>query len=153
MARTAVAAGLVALGYDNAVALGAAQAADASNGNILSFNIANTPPTYGPFKVLLVVANGDASPHTVILRGSGYTGAANGAANSGIISPQNTVFAMSTLGDASYPVAAGVTSVIGPLTTDRFIQPNAANGGDLWIDWSAATSMTFWAYLLPAAVF
>ncbi len=153
MARTAVAAGLVSLAYDTAVALGAAQAADATNGNILPFSITGTPPTYGPFKVLLVVANGDSASHTVILRGSGYTGAANGAANSGITPSQNTVFTQSTLGDASFAVAAGVTSVIGPFTTDRFVQPNATNGGDLWIDWSAATSMTFWAYLLPAATF
>jgi hypothetical protein len=152
MARTAVTA-LVSLAYDTGVLVGSAQAADATNGNILPFSITGTPPTYGPFKVLLVVANGDSSSHTLIVRGSGYTGAASGAANSGIISPQNTVFTQSTLGDASYVIANGTTQAVGPFTTDRFVQPNATNGGDLWFDWSAATSMTFWAYLLPAATF
>lgn len=152
MARTAVTA-LVSLAYDSGVAAGAAQSADATNGNILAFSITGTPPTYGPFKVLLVVANGDSASHTLIVRGSGYTGAASGAANSGILAPQNTVFTQSTIGDLSVAVAAGATEVIGPFTTDRFVQPNATNGGDLWFDWSAATSMTFWAYLLPAATF
>jgi hypothetical protein len=153
MARTAVAAGLVSLAYDAGVLLGAAQAADATNGNTLPFSITGTPPTYGPFKVFLVVANGDSSSHTVIIRGAGYTGAANGAANSGIPVPSSTVFTQGTVGDLSVAVAAGTTQVIGPFTTDRFVQQNNVNGGDMWIDWSAATDMTFWAYLLPAATF
>lgn len=149
MARTAIAAGLVALAYDAGVA-SATQAADATNGNILPMAPAGTPPTYGPWKVLLVVANGDSASHTLILRGSGYTGSASGSANSGLPSPSNTVFTQGSLGDASYAVAAGTTQYIGPLTTDRFVQPNHTTGGDLWLDWSAATSMTISAVLLPA---
>lgn len=149
MARTAVAAGLVALARDSGVA-SATQAADASNGNILPFNISNTPPTYGPFNVVLAVTNADSASHTVILRASGYTGAASGAANSGLQKPAEIVFDTSSIGDLSVAVANGTTQYIGPLNTDRFVQPNATNGGDLWIDWSAATSMTFSAILLPS---
>jgi len=149
MARTAIAAGLVALTQDAGVALPAAQAADATNGNVLPFSVTNTPPTFGPLNVVLVVANGDTAAHSVILRASGYTGAANGAVNSGLTSPANVVFEQAALGDLSVAVAAGTTQVIGPLTTDRFVQPNHVNGGDLWIDWSAGTSMTVLAYLLP----
>lgn len=148
MARTAVAAGLVSLGYDTGVVT-ATQAADATNGNVLAFNPTTTPPTFGPFKVVLVVTNADSASHTLILRGSGYTGAASGSANSGLPSPANTVFTQGALGDASFPVAAGTTQYIGPLTTDRFVQPNHVYGGDLWLDWSAATSMTFSVLLLP----
>jgi len=148
MARTAIAAGIVSLGWDAGV-VSANQAADATNGNILPFSITNTPPSYGPFHVILAVANGDSAAHTMILRGSGYTGAASGAANSGLPNPANTVFTQGSLGDASYVIAAGTTQYIGPLTTDRFIQPNNTDGGDLWIDWSAATDMTVTALLLP----
>ena len=148
MARTAVAAGIVALAGDTGVA-GATQAADATNGNILPFNISNTPPTYGPFNIILAVTNADSASHTVILRATGYTGAASGAANSGLQKPAEIVFDISSDGDLSVVVAAGTTEYIGPLTTDRFTQPNNVNGGDLWIDWSAATDMTFSAILLP----
>ncbi|MGH3205111.1 MAG: hypothetical protein ACRDP5_24135 [Streptosporangiaceae bacterium] len=148
MARTAIAAGVVALTADGGVAA-ATQAADAANGNILPFSISNSPPTFGPFNVILAVANGDAAPHTVILRGAGYTGAANGAANSGIPVPSSTVFTQGTVGDLSVAVAAGATEYICIQTTDRFVQQNNVNGGDLWIDWSAATDMTISALILP----
>jgi len=148
MARTAIAAGLVALSYDNATAA-TTQAADATNGNIVPFSTTNTPPTYGPFHVILAVTNGGGSAITCILRGSGYGGAASGAANSSLPNPANTVFTQGSLGDASFPVAAGTTQYIGPLSTDRFIQPNNVNGGDLWIDWSSGSSVTYSVILLP----
>ncbi|HLK78606.1 MAG TPA: hypothetical protein VKU77_33770 [Streptosporangiaceae bacterium] len=149
MARTAIAAGLVALAADAGVAAGAGQAADAVNGNILPFSLTNTPPTFGPFNILLVIANADSAPHTAIIRAAGYTGAPNGAANSGLAAPANQPFTQATLGDLSVAVANGATEVIALTTTDRFVQPNHVSGGDLWIDWTAATGMTFWAYLLP----
>lgn len=149
MARTALTSGgsgLISAAYDAGVQAPSSPAsADATNGNILNFT---TGTSYGAFQTLLVVANGDASSHNVILRGSGYTGAANGAANSGIPSPQNTVLAQSTVGDLTVAVAAGKTEVIGPLTTDRFAQAD----GSLWIDWSSGTSMTVYAIQLPVTV-
>jgi hypothetical protein len=148
MARTPLAAGLVSLAYDGSVA-SANQTPDATNGNVLPFSVSTTPATFGPFRVILMVTNSDTASHTMILRSSGYTGAANGAVNSGLPSPSNTVFAQSTMGDASYAVAASTTRFIGPLTTDRFVQPNGTTGGDLWIDWDASTSMKVTAILLP----
>jgi hypothetical protein len=148
MARTPIAAGLVALAYDGSVA-SANQTPDAVNGNVLTCNPAGTPPTFGAHRVLLHVVNSDTNPHTMILRSTGYTGAANGAANSGLPSPSNTMFTQSTLGDASYVVAASGDRFIGPLTTDRFAQPNGSTGGDLWIDWDASTSVKVTAILLP----
>ena len=98
MARTALtsgASGVITAVYDTGVAAPASPAAaDATNGNSLAFTVGTS---YGAFQVLLVVANGDSSSHNVIIRGSGYTGAANGSANSGIPSPQNTVFTQSTV--------------------------------------------------------
>ena len=146
MARTALTP--LQLAYDAGIAQGASGTVDATNGNIVAWAPASSPATFGPFKVLLVVTNADSASHTCIIRGSGYTGAANGAANSGILPPQNTVFAQSTLGDLSVAVANGTTQVIGPFTTDRFTQPISAGGG-MWIDWSAATSMSVWVYQLP----
>lgn len=145
MARTAITTGLAGLSYDAGTLAPSAQSADATNGNYVPDTVGSS---YGPFKTVLIVANGDSSPHTVILRGSGYTGAANGAANSGIPSPQNTVFTQSTVGDLSVAVANGTTQYIGPFTTDRFAQPD----GSLWIDWSAATSMTITVLQLPVTV-
>jgi hypothetical protein len=149
MSRTALtsgASGLIPAAYDAGVQAPASpQAADATNGNSLAFTVGTS---YGAFQVLLVVANGDSSSHNVIIRGSGYTGAANGSANSGIPAAQNTVFTQSTLGDLTVAVANGKTEVIGPFTTDRFAQPD----GSLWIDWSAGTDMTIYAIQLPVTV-
>lgn len=149
MARTALtsgASGVISAAYDAGVQVPASPAsADATNGNIIASTVG---ASYGSFQTLLVVANGDSSSHNVIIRGSGYTGAASGAANSGIPLPQNTVFTQATVGDLTVTVANGKTSVIGPLTTDRFAQSD----GSLWIDWSAATSMTVYAIQLPVTV-
>lgn len=145
MARTAITTGLVNLATDTGVLAPSAQAADATNGNIVPFTVGSS---YGAKSVILVVGNADSSSHTVILRGSGYTGAANGAANSGILPPQNTVFTQSTVGDLSVTVANGTTRYIGPLTTDRYAQSD----GSLWIDWSAATSMTITVLQEPVTV-
>jgi hypothetical protein len=145
MARTAITTGLAGLSYDAGTAAPSAQSADATNGNYVPFTVSSS---YGPFKTLLIVANGDSSSHSVILRGSGYTGNPSGSANSGIPSPQNTVFTQSTVGDLSVTVTNGTTQYIGPLTTDRFAQSD----GSLWIDWSAATSMTIIAVQLPVVV-
>jgi hypothetical protein len=145
MARTAVSTGLVGLAWDAGEALPASlQAADATNGNILAFT---TGTSYGAFQTLLYVVNGDSSSHTVIIRGSGYTGTASGAANSGIPSPPFD-HAQASVGDLSVAVAAGKTEVIGPFTTDRFAQSD----GSLWFDWSAATDMTFAVLQLPVVV-
>ena len=135
MARTPITTGLVTLTADTAALAPTAQAADATNGNIVPFTVGSS---YGAHGVILVVANGDSSSHTVILRSGGYTGAASGSANSGIVAPQNTVFTQSTVGDLSVVVAANTTRYIPSLTTGRFTQSD----GSLWIDWSAATSMT-----------
>lgn len=153
MARTPILAGLVGLTQDAGVA-SASQAADSTNGNILPFAPTPTsgPPTFGPFKILLAVTNGGTGAITVIVRASGYTGTPSGAANSGIPSPGNTVFTQATVGDLSVSVAASATQYIGPFTTDRFVQPNNVNGGDLWVDYSGSTSVTVSALLLPVDV-
>ena len=145
MARTAITTGLATLTADTGVLAPTAQAADATNGNIVPFTVGTS---YGANKVILQVINADSSAHTVILRSSGYTGAASGTANSGIPSPQNTVFTQSTAGDLSVAVAANTTRYIGPFTTDRFAQSD----GSLWIDWSAATSMTIIVLQEPVTV-
>lgn len=146
MARTALTP--VQLAYDAGVAQGSTGTVDATNGNVVSLNVAGSPATFGPFQVILVVTNADTSSHSVIVRGAGYTGAANGAVNSGIPAPGNTVFTQGTLGDLSVPVAASTTQVIGPFTTDRFVN----TGGALWLDWTASTSMSVWVYQIPVTV-
>ena len=75
MARTAITTGLLALG-DGGGALAPSAQADATNGNIVPFT---TGSSYGAFGTILKVDNADSSPHTVIIRASGYTGAAAGA--------------------------------------------------------------------------
>jgi hypothetical protein len=145
MARTAITTGLASIGRDAGTLAPSAQAADATNGNIVPFT---TGSSYGAYSTVLIVANADSASHNVIIRSGGYTGAAAGAANSGIPSPAATVFAQSTVGDLTVTVANGTTKYIGPFTTDRFTQSD----GSLWIDWSAATSMTIIVLQFPVTV-
>ena len=143
MARTSLTP--VQLAWDGNVAEGASGTVDATNGNIVPFNITNSPPEFGANNVVLLVTNGDASSHNVIVRGSGYTGAANGAANSGIPAPGAQPLAQAMVGDLSVTVANGTSQFVGPFSTDRFAQAD----GSLWVDWSAATSMSVWVLQWP----
>lgn len=144
-ARTPITTGLVALGRDLSAVAPSPQAADASNGNTIPFTIGSS---YGSYGVILAVGNADSSPHTVIIRASGYTGAPGDAANSGIPSPQNTVFTQSTAGDFAVAVTNATTRYIGPFTSDRFTQSD----GSLWIDWTSGTGMTVTVLQNPVVV-
>lgn len=140
MARTSITPVLMA--RDGGVSIGAGTAAPAAaSGSVI--------PAPGPYQLLLHVKNADTSPHTVIIRGAGYTGTPNGAANSAMVAPQNTVFAQGTVGDLSVLVAASDTQVINLNTTGRFTQPD----GSLLVDFAAtATSVTLFAFQRPFVV-
>lgn len=138
MARTALTP--VTLSRDAGVSQGAGATPDATNGNIVA--------SPGPYNAIIAVKNGDASAHNMIVRGSGYTGAANGAANSGLPAPQNMVFAKASVGDITVAVAAGATVWFTASDTDQYTQPD----GSVWLDWSASTSMTVWVLTQPYPV-
>lgn len=138
MARTAL--NRVALLRDAGVALGNGATPDATNGNIV--------PDPGPFNAQIQVKNADSAAHNLIIRASGYTGTATGAANSSVLDPSNTVFTQGTVGDLTVTVAAGATEVVKITTTDRFAQQD----GSMWLDCSASTSMTVWVLTNPYVV-
>lgn len=121
----------IALARDTGNALGAGTTPDASNGN--------TVAAPGPFKLKLLVHNGDTAAHTVTIRATGNGVTATGATQVNP-APSSTVFTQSTLGDLVVSVAASAYTVIGPLTSDRFAQAD----GSLSIDYSASTSVLVW---------
>ena len=121
---------------DSSVAQGSSFTVDAVNGNVIL--------APGPWKILLVVTNGDSSSHTCTIRATGNGVNAAGSSQTSP-APSNTVFTQSTLGDLVVTVTNGTTRIIGPFTLDRYAQTD----GSMSIDWSASTSMTAWAYLLP----
>lgn len=128
----------IALVRDTGNVLGAGTTPDAANGNTVAA---------GPFKLRLLVHNGDSAAHTVTVRATGNGVTAAGAAQVSP-APSNTVFAQSTLGDLVVSVAAGAYTEIGPLTTDRFTQAD----GSLSIDYSASTSVAVWAIQNPIVI-
>jgi hypothetical protein len=136
---TAVRGGGVALGVGTSAAV-------ASTGMIVNGPV-------GAFHLELQVANGTSSPVNVIIRASGYQGAANGAANSGYLTDQYQPYAAASAGDLVVAVAANATVLITDLDTGRFSQPPTSGAGDtggaLWIDVSLATSVTYWAIQKP----
>lgn len=137
MARTALTTALVPLARDAGVALGAGQTPDAVNGNSV--------PVPGPYLARIMIKNGDASSHSLVLRASGYTGGPTGAANSGLQPAWNQIFSQATKGDLTVAVAAGATEVVTISDNDRFVQSD----GSMWLDWSASTSMTVWVLTEP----
>jgi hypothetical protein len=136
-ARTALTP--VALSRDTGNALGAGTTPDAVNGN--------TVAAPGPFKLKLLVLNGDSASHTVTVRATGNGVTAAGAAQVNP-APYSTVFTQSTLGDLVVTVGAGAYALIGPLTSDRFAQSD----GSLSVDYSASTSVKVWAIQEPLVI-
>lgn len=136
-ARTALTP--IALVRDSSNALGAGTTPDASNGN--------TVASPGPFKLKLLIYNGDSASHTVTVRATGNGVTAAGATQVNP-APSNTVFTQATLGDLVATLAATSYYEVGPLTTDRFEQAD----GSLSIDWSASTSIKVWAIQEPIVI-
>ena len=123
---------------EGALADPAGTAVDATNGN--------TVASPGPWKVILRITNTAGTGYNAIIRASGNGVTAAGATQVSPV-PSNVVFAHSTEGDLTVAVAA-TTGVkwIGPLTSDRFSQPD----GSLSIDYSNTSfAGTVTAFVLP----
>jgi hypothetical protein len=82
---------------------------------------------------------------TVIVRAPGNGNNVAGSAQTSPY-PSNAVFAQGAIGDLSYSwgTTAG-TAVIGPLTSDRFTQPD----GNMYIDWTGGAGSYFTVTQLP----
>lgn len=102
-------------------------AVDATNGNTIAA---------GPFHIILVVKNADASNHTVTLRATGNGVTASGGTATG---DPDYVFAAAAKGDLVVTCTSGtVYTYIPVFETDRFTQLD----GSLSLDWSSGTSMS-----------
>jgi hypothetical protein len=136
MARTTLTA--VQLPNIGGVAQGTGATPDATNGNIVA--------SPGPFKALVIVKNADSASHSLIVRASGYQGAATGAANASYTTGQYQPYATASIGDLTVAVAAGTTELVWfGGDSERFTQAD----GSLWLDWTASTSMTCYVAQLP----
>lgn len=139
MARTQ--ATVVALARDTAVNPGTANSAHAAGDYVQAVNSGVNVQDIS--KLLIVVTNGSASSITATVRATGNGVDVNG--NTQVSpTPWNAVFTQATSGDLNVTVAAGATATFGRLTSGRFEQPD----GNLYLDWSAAASVTFYAYQL-----
>jgi hypothetical protein len=95
-------------------------------------------------KLLLLVSNTASSAYNVILRATGS--GTNSAGNAWpVTAPSNTVFAQSTLGDLVQSVGASQAELLGPFTSDRFLQSD----GTVCIDFGAGFTGTITAFVLP----
>jgi hypothetical protein len=130
---------------DGMVIQSAANSAVAA-GNYVECQTSGEPSSTVQFlrRLMLVVDNAGEAAVTVTVRASG-----NGVNTAGTAQPTpepwNTVYTQSTVGDLVEAVPAGDTAVLGPFTSDRFEQPD----GNLYIDWSEETDVTFLVYQFP----
>jgi hypothetical protein len=139
MART-VLTPVGTLARDGSLNLTAGVTPDATNGNIV-------PGPVGPFHLSILVLNSDSSNHSLYVRASGYAGSATGGANSGYTLAQYQPLAQASVGDLTITCAhtTGGYTVVESLTSDRYAQID----GSVWLDWSASTSMTVFAWYRP----
>jgi hypothetical protein len=142
MARTLV-ANITAMARDTGVSQAAVNAAHtgAAAGDYIAAGSIQTTNLAG---ILLQVINGTtAGTLTVRAPGNGVNVA--GAAQVSPY-PSSAVFAQGAIGDLQYSwgTTAG-TAWFGPLSTDRFTQPD----GNLYLDWSTATGVSFYAFQMP----
>lgn len=95
-------------------------------------------------KLLFRVVNGTTAG-TITIRAAGNGVDSTGAAQTSPY-PSNAVFAAGASGDltATWSTVAG-TQMVGPLTSDRYTQPD----GNLYVDFSTATGVTFEVFALP----
>jgi hypothetical protein len=95
-------------------------------------------------KILIRVVNGTTAG-TMTVRAPGNGVDANGNAQTSPY-PSNAVFTQGGVGDlqATWSTTAG-TLMLGPLTSDRFLQPD----GNLYLDFSTATGVSFEVLQLP----
>lgn len=138
MARTALTPVSLSLNAGANLTVGATP--DATNGNIVAGPV-------GPFHLGILVLNADSANHSLIIRASGYAGAATGAGNASYATDQYQPFAQASVGDLTIVCAhtTGGYTLIEKLETDRFTQAD----GSLWLDWTASTSMTVWTFQKP----
>jgi hypothetical protein len=140
MARTA--ATVTTLQADAATTLGAANTAHASGDYVQAVNAGVVVQDIS--KLLIVITNGGGSSITATVRATG-NGVDTGGNTQVSPAPSNVAFTQATTGDLAVTIGAGATSVIARLTSGRFEQPD----GNLYLDWSAVTSVTFYVYQLP----
>lgn len=117
----------------------------AAAANMYVQGINSAPPTtlqhFGKFLLFVVVGT---TATTVTLRASGN--GVNVAGNAQpAFAPSNTVFTQATQGDLVSASTTSATLQLGPVTTDRFIQPD----GNLYVDFSQTVGVTVYAYQLP----
>lgn len=140
MAARTLVANITALAKDTAVTKAAANTPHTAGDYIA----AGTVGTTDLGKILLEVVNGTtAGTVTVRAPGNGVDVAGNAQTSP---YPSNAVFTQGAVGDltASWGTVAG-TTMLGPFTTDRFEQPD----GNLYLDWSTATGVTFYVHQEP----
>jgi len=138
-ARTQV-ANIVALVKDSSVAEGSSNTPHTAGDYIAAGTVSTTDLR----RVLLKVVNGTTAG-TLTVRAPGNGNNVAGSAQTSPY-PSNAVFAQGAAGDltVTWGTVAG-TTMVGPFTTDRFTQPD----GNLYLDWSTATGVSFFVYQGP----
>jgi hypothetical protein len=137
----------VKLARDSIGVVEAAATAAAATMYVQGVNASAPGSTLDLRKLLLrVIVGTTATVVTVRATGNGVDAAGNAQVSP---YPSNAVFAQGAAGDL---VSASTTSNvldIGPLTSDRFIQTDAAGNTYLFLDFSQVTGVTVLAYQLP----
>lgn len=108
----------------------------------------STPGSTIDLRKLLIRVIIGTTATTVTVRAAGNGADVNGNARTSPY-PTNAVFTQGSAGDLVSASTTSATLDIGPLTTDRFIQTDAAGNSYLFLDFSQVTGVTVLAYELP----
>jgi len=146
MARTA--ASVTTLVRDSSVAVSptGGTAATATGHYILGASTATGAAVLDARKFIISIgAASTAGTLTVRATGSGSNVA--GVAQTSPY-PSNAVFTQGSVGDLSVVYSTAVATIVGPFTSDRFLQTD----GNIYLDWAGDQSAVFNVYELPFVV-
>jgi hypothetical protein len=141
---TVAGTGIVNLVRDSSVNLPAifyGQVVDVTNGNYIACGSAAA--LQDARKILLAVTGKAVGTLTVRATGNGVDVSGNTQVSP---YPSNAVFTQGSEGDMTATFAAGTTvTYVGPLTSDRFLQPD----GNIYLDWNGGTGSFVAALQFP----
>lgn len=121
-----------------------------ANCAIQGVNVSTPANTVDLRRLLLRVVVGTTAT-VFTLRAAGQGGSFGDIGGNAMVSPypSGAVFTAGSAGDLATASITSTNLVIGPLTTDRFMQVDASGNTYFYLDFSQITGVTVGAYLLP----
>lgn len=141
----------VKLVRDSITVADVAMAAPASANCAIQGVNAGTPGSTIDLRRMLIRVSVGTTATVVTLRGSGSGGTFGDIGGNALVNPYptNAVFTQGSVGDLASASLTSTNLIIGPVTSDRFIQIDSSGNTYYYLDFSQVTGVTVGVYELP----